>query len=86
MFIIVTVIFCVQQGAQRPQSWLAKTAARVVASVGIELASVGGYTQEIRQYHGVAKLVKVKLDAVGHSYFWIGAFNKYHFVGSREDA
>eukprot|EP00240_Pyramimonas_obovata_P013374 CAMPEP_0118943870 /NCGR_PEP_ID=MMETSP1169-20130426/39211_1 /TAXON_ID=36882 /ORGANISM="Pyramimonas obovata, Strain CCMP722" /LENGTH=225 /DNA_ID=CAMNT_0006889227 /DNA_START=34 /DNA_END=708 /DNA_ORIENTATION=+ len=55
---------------ERPRSWLAKTAARVAATVGIEIASVGGYTQEVKQFYGVAKLVVVKLESVGQRFYW----------------
>ncbi|KAK3235477.1 hypothetical protein CYMTET_54327 [Cymbomonas tetramitiformis] len=71
---------------EKPKGWFAKTALRMAASIGVEIASVAGYTQDVYQYYGVVKLAIVTLDMTKQRFYWIGFFNKYHFIGSRTDA
>jgi len=69
---------------EKPKSWLAKTAYRVAASIGVEVASVGGYTQEIVYIANIAKIAIVTMDMTKQRFYWVGAFHKFHYFGCRE--
>ena len=72
----------------KPKSWLAKAAARVGASVGVEIFAAGGFETTFSPVViwasvppvCLARFANVKINATGESFVWIGIVNKWYFL------
>lgn len=64
--------------------WLSNTIARVTASVATELATSLGYELSFISLFGGCTLTTVIVPSVKQEFFWIGIFEKWHYVYKRE--
>jgi len=68
----------------KPKGFLEEMAARVAASVTTELATFPGYEIDMTSLGGAAWLADVRVPTAKVQCYWIGAFNKWHYVTSYE--
>jgi hypothetical protein len=68
----------------KPKGWFEKMATKAAASVAGELLASAGYEVRSATYLGLAHVVEVDLDATGTRCRWVGAFNKFYFIGQSD--
>ena len=71
------------QHPDKPKGFFEKLATKAVASVTGELLTSAGYTLRTKTYFGVVHVCEVDLDATNTKCRWLGAFNKFYFVGQQ---
>ena len=68
----------------QPKGYFEKGLAKVTASITTEIATSLGYEIRINDYFGLAKMASVKVPVSGYSYYWIGIFDRWRYMGQRE--
>ena len=68
----------------KPQGFFEGLAARVAASVTTELATLPGYEVSMMPLAGAAIVTTVTVPTAKMEYYWVGAFDKWYYVTSRE--
>ena len=69
---------------RKPKGFLEGLAARVAASVTTELATLPGYEIQMVNMAGAAIITTVTVPAVKLDCYWVGAFNTWYYITSRE--
>jgi hypothetical protein len=68
----------------KPKGFFEGLAARVAASVTTELATLPGYELSMLPLAGAAIVTTVTVPTAKMEYYWVGAFDKWYYVTSRE--
>ncbi len=69
---------------QQPKGFFEQNLNRLAASISTEIATSLGYEVRMTEYFGVAKMSVVKVPVAGFEYYWIGAVNRWQYIGQRE--
>jgi hypothetical protein len=69
---------------QQPKGFFEQGFNRLAASISTEIATSLGYEVRMTEYFGVAKMSVVKVPVAGFEYYWIGAINRWQYIGQRE--
>lgn len=65
---------------EKPKGWLGKVAARAMSSITGEALAAAGFTVDITDVAGIAKVARVHLEMTETTCTWVGAFKKWHYV------
>ena len=68
----------------QPKGFFEKGLNKLTASITTEIATSLGYEIRINDYFGIAKMASVKVPVSGYSYYWIGIFDRWRYMGQRE--
>lgn len=69
---------------QQPKGFFEQGLNRLAASISTEIATSLGFEVRMTEYFGVAKMSVVKVPVAGFEYYWIGAINRWQYIGQRE--
>ena len=68
----------------KPKSWLEKTAAKISASVQVELTTAAGYEVSIENYFNAFQVALVRVHAINSEFVFIGCLNKWMKLYDRQ--
>lgn len=69
---------------QQPKGFFEQGLNRLAASISTEIATSLGFEVRMTEYFGVAKMSVVEVPVAGFEYYWIGAINRWQYIGQRE--